>query len=172
MLLQALCIISYLSVNSKWSYRPETRNAGVLFDIKLYASFLHHIRIETEVSVRKQLNCELHCAQTRNKYHDSWHDESSAVYLWVKTILTFACFGCIIPSVLVLRGNGWQTICGNHCTVNTYYIDGLAQDYSNSRALAMEFLQSCAKPLIVSKMICSEMYVDRLNVYACKYCVF
>ena len=29
-----------------------------------------------------------------------------------------------------------------------YNIDGLAQDYSNSSALAMEFLQSCAKPSI------------------------
>ena len=28
------------------------------------------------------------------------------------------------------------------------YIDGLAQDCSNSSALAMELLQSCAKPLV------------------------
>ena len=28
------------------------------------------------------------------------------------------------------------------------YTDGLAQDCSNSNALAMELLQSCAKPLI------------------------
>ena len=30
---------------------------------------------------------------------------------------------------------------------DAYQIDGLAQDCSNSSALAMELMQSCAKPL-------------------------
>ena len=34
--------------------------------------------------------------------------------------------------------------------MNSQYIDGLAQDCSNSSALAMELLQSCTKPSILS----------------------
>ena len=79
MLLQALCIISEPLVNSKWSYSPETPNPGqirrflepcdleiwrmtlknnsapLLSNIKLYASFHHHMSIQTGVTVRKQL---------------------------------------------------------------------------------------------------------------------
>ena len=81
MLLQALCIISYPLVNSNWSYSPETPNSGQNWrfcepcdfkiwwttlknnraplpsDIKLYASFHHHMWIQTEVTVRKLLSC-------------------------------------------------------------------------------------------------------------------
>ena len=79
MLLQALCIISYPLVNSNWSYSPETPNLGqtrrflelydleiwpmtlknnrapLLSNIKLYASFHHHILIQTGVTDRKLL---------------------------------------------------------------------------------------------------------------------
>ena len=80
MLLQALCIISEPLVNSNLSYTPETPNLGqirrfsepcdleiwrmtlknnkapLLSNIKLYASFHHHMWIETWVTVRKQLS--------------------------------------------------------------------------------------------------------------------
>ena len=79
MLLQALCIISYLSMNSNGSYSPETLNSGKnrrflvpcdleiwrmtlinnraphISKIKLCASFQHHMLIQTEVTVRKRL---------------------------------------------------------------------------------------------------------------------
>ena len=78
MLLLALCIISYPLVNSSWSYSPETPNLGqnrrflepcdleiwwmalinnrapLLSTIKLYASFCHHMWIQTGVRVRKR----------------------------------------------------------------------------------------------------------------------
>ena len=80
MLLQALCIISEPLVNSNWSYSPETPNlsqirrflepcdleiwrmtlknnrAPLLSNIKLYASFHHHMWIQTGVTVRKRLS--------------------------------------------------------------------------------------------------------------------
>ena len=80
MLLQALCIISWPLVNSNWSYSPETPNLGQIWRflepcdleiwrmtfqnnrapnlsiIKLYASFHHHMWIQTRVTVRKQLS--------------------------------------------------------------------------------------------------------------------
>ena len=80
MLLQALCIISYPLVNSNWSYSPEIPNLGqirrflepcdldiwrmtlknnrapLLSYIKLYASFHHHMWIQTGVTVRKRLS--------------------------------------------------------------------------------------------------------------------
>ena len=83
MLLQALCIILYLLVNSNCSYSPETPNLGqtrkirrflepcdleiwwmtlknnrapLLSIIKLYASFHHHMWIKTGVTVRKRLS--------------------------------------------------------------------------------------------------------------------
>ena len=80
MLLQALCSISYPFVNSNWSYSPETPNLGqirrflepcdleiwrmtlknnrapLLSNIKLYASFDHHMWIQTGVTVRKRLS--------------------------------------------------------------------------------------------------------------------
>ena len=80
MLLQALCIISEPLVNSKWSYSPEMPNLGqigrflepcdleiwrmtlknnrapLLSNIKLYASFHHHMWIQTGVTVRKRLS--------------------------------------------------------------------------------------------------------------------
>ena len=80
MLLQALCSISYPLVNSNGSYSPETPNLGqsrwflapcdlqtwrmtlknnrapLLSNIKLYASFYHHIWIQTGVTVRKRLS--------------------------------------------------------------------------------------------------------------------
>ena len=80
MLLQALCIISLPLVNSNWSYSPETPNLGqiwrflepcdleiwrmtlknnrapLLGNIKLYASFHHHMWIQTGVTVRKRLS--------------------------------------------------------------------------------------------------------------------
>ena len=80
MLLQALCIISYPLVNSNLSYSPETPNLGqiprflepcdleswrmtlknnrapLLGNIKLYASFHHHMWIQTWVTVQKRLS--------------------------------------------------------------------------------------------------------------------
>ena len=80
MLLQALCIISWPLVISNWSYSPETPNLGQirrflepcdleiwrmtlknnrappLSNIKLYASFHHHMWIQTGVTVRKRLS--------------------------------------------------------------------------------------------------------------------
>ena len=80
MLLQALCIISEPLVNSNLSYSPETPNLGqirrflepcdleiwrmtlknnrapLLSNIKLYASFHHHMSIQTGVTVRKRLS--------------------------------------------------------------------------------------------------------------------
>ena len=80
MLLQALCSISQPLMNSNWSYSPETPNLGkirrfleprdleiwrmtlknnrapVLSIIKLYASFYHHMWIQTGVTVRKLLS--------------------------------------------------------------------------------------------------------------------
>ena len=80
MLLQALCSISQPLVNSNWSYSPETPNLGqirrfltpcdletwrmtlknnkapLLSNIKLYASFHHHMCIQTGVTVRKRLS--------------------------------------------------------------------------------------------------------------------
>ena len=80
MLVQALCIISEPLVNSNWSYSPETPNLGqirqflepcdleisrmtlknnrapLLSNIKLYASFHHHMWIQTGVTVRKRLS--------------------------------------------------------------------------------------------------------------------
>ena len=80
MLLQALCIISQPLVNSNWSYSPEKPNLGqiqwflepcdlaiwritlknnrapLLSNIKLYASFYHHMWIQTGVTVRKWLS--------------------------------------------------------------------------------------------------------------------
>ena len=80
MLLQALCIILKPLVNSNWSYSPETPNLGqirrflepcdletwrmtlknnrapLLSIIKLYASFHHHMWIQTGVTVRKRLS--------------------------------------------------------------------------------------------------------------------
>ena len=78
-LLQALCIISEPLVNSNWGYSPETANLGqnqrffsrvtlqfdgwpwknkapLLSKIKLYASFLHHMWIQTGVTVRERLS--------------------------------------------------------------------------------------------------------------------
>ena len=37
-----------------------------------------------------------------------------------------------------------------------YHIDGLAQDCSNSSALAMELLQSCAKPSIYDTSVTNQ----------------
>ena len=78
MLLQALCSISYLLVNSNLSYSPETPNLGqiwrflapcdleiwrmtlknnrapLLSNIKLYVKFHHHMWIQTGVTVRKR----------------------------------------------------------------------------------------------------------------------
>ena len=78
MLLQALCIISQPSVNSNWSYSPETSNLGqirrfleqcdleiwrmtlqnnsapLLCYFKLCAAFRSHWWIQTEVTVRKR----------------------------------------------------------------------------------------------------------------------
>ena len=83
MLLQALYIISLPSVNSNWSYSPETPNSGqnqrlfvpcdleiwrmtlknnrapLLCHIKLCTSFHCHMWIQTGVTVRKQLSCDL-----------------------------------------------------------------------------------------------------------------
>ena len=80
MLLQALCSISQPLVNLNWSYSPETPNLGqirrflepcdleiwrmtlknnrapILSIIKLYASFHHHMWIQTGVTVRKPLS--------------------------------------------------------------------------------------------------------------------
>ena len=80
MLLQALCIISQPSVISNWRYSPETPNLGqnrpflkpcdlaiwrmtlknnrapLLSNIKLCATFHHHMWIQTGVTVRKRLN--------------------------------------------------------------------------------------------------------------------
>ena len=80
MLLQALCIISNPSMNSNWSYSPQTPNlrkiwrfleqcdlaiwcmtlknnrAPLLSNIKLYASFHHHMWIQTGVTVRKRIS--------------------------------------------------------------------------------------------------------------------
>ena len=80
MILQAMCIISLPLVNSNWSYSPETPNLGqvrrflepcdleirrmtlknnrapLLSNIKLYASFHHHMWIQTGVTVRKRLS--------------------------------------------------------------------------------------------------------------------
>ena len=78
MILQALCIISYPSVNSNWSYSTETLNLGKnrrvfepchleiwqmtlkndrappLTYVKLWASFRGHWRFQTGVTVRKR----------------------------------------------------------------------------------------------------------------------
>ena len=75
---QALCIISNPSVNSNWSYTPETLNSGqnrrffvpcdleiwsmtlennmapLLYYLKICASFQIHLWIETEFTVRKR----------------------------------------------------------------------------------------------------------------------
>ena len=83
MLLQALCIISKSLVNSNWIYSPETPNLGQIWcflepcDLEiwqmtlknnrapllsivklymLYASFHHHMWIQTGVTVRKRLS--------------------------------------------------------------------------------------------------------------------
>ena len=68
MLLQALCIISYPLVNSNWSYSLETPNLGQIWCFfknnrapllsinKPYAWFLHHMWIQTGVTVRKLLS--------------------------------------------------------------------------------------------------------------------
>ena len=80
MLLQALCSISYPLVNSNWSYSLETPSLGhirrflepcdlkiwrmtlknnrvpLLSNVKLYASFHHHMWIQTGVTVRKRLS--------------------------------------------------------------------------------------------------------------------
>ena len=80
MLLQALCIISEPLVNSKWSYSPEMPNLGqirqflepcdleiwrmtlknnrapLLSNIKLCASFHHHMWNQAGVTVRKRLS--------------------------------------------------------------------------------------------------------------------
>ena len=80
MLLQASFIISYPLVNSNWNYSPEMPNLGknrwflepcdleiwrmtlrnnrapLLCNIKLYASFHHHMWIQTGVTVRKRLS--------------------------------------------------------------------------------------------------------------------
>ena len=80
MLLQALCIISEPLVNSRWSYSPETTNLGQIrrflelcdleiwrmtlknnraplpSNFKQYASFHHHMWIQTGVTVRKRLS--------------------------------------------------------------------------------------------------------------------
>ena len=80
MLLQALCIISYPSVNSNLSYSPETLNSGqnraffvpcdleiwqmtlktnrepLLSNMKLNASFHHHMWNQPRVTVRKWLS--------------------------------------------------------------------------------------------------------------------
>ena len=85
MLLQALCIILEPLVNSNWSYSPETPNLGqirwflepcdleiwrvtlknnmapLLSNIKLYASFHHHMWIQTGVTVRKRLSGVMTC---------------------------------------------------------------------------------------------------------------
>ena len=96
---QALCIISSLSVNSNWSYSPETLNSGqnrrffvlcdleiwrmtlennwasLLYYIKLCASFQIHRWIETKVTVRKRsirvkIGKFLSCVTLK---FDGWH---------------------------------------------------------------------------------------------------
>ena len=77
---QAICIISSTYMHSNWNYSPETPNLGqiqrfwepcdleiwrmtlknnrapLLSNVKLYASFHHHMWIQTEVTVRKRLS--------------------------------------------------------------------------------------------------------------------
>ena len=51
----------------------------------------------------------------------------------------------------------------------TLYIEGLAQDYSNSIANALDLLQSCSKPIILSlvnldtvKPVCNDHLYDKI----------
>ena len=43
-------------------------------------------------------------------------------------------------------GHHWFSLCILTCLTPSHYLNGLAQDCSNSSALAMELLQSCTKP--------------------------
>ena len=103
MLLQALCIISYPLVNSNLSYSPETPNLGqirrfleprdleiwrmtlknnrapLLSNIKLYASFHHHMWIQTGVTVRKRLSWVVTSVTLT---FDLWHWPFAWTLLW------------------------------------------------------------------------------------------
>ena len=48
---------------------------------------------------------------------------------------------------------------GIYATVNDQYINGLVQDCSNSSALAMELLQSCAKSSLFHVIICARIVI-------------
>ena len=50
-------------------------------------------------------------------------------------------------------------VCCMRFTIPTrfYYIDGLAQDFRNSIANALELLQSCAKPAISTGHLCFKL---------------
>ena len=64
--------------------------------------------------------------------------------------------------------------------ISIHHIDGLAQDCSNSIALAMQLLQSCTKPsmfcsvnqslfILDGKSFATETQVDRINAITHKY---
>ena len=76
------------------------------------------------------------------------------------SIDTLSCSECHVWPCRKSRIQGWQGH-GCHCCGKTHrhsfclclYIDGLAQNCSNSSALAMELLQSCTEPSIWSSPI-------------------
>ena len=47
-----------------------------------------------------------------------------------------------------------ECIMGKESMLSGAHVDGLAQDCSNSFALAMELLQSCTKPSICDSKLC------------------
>ena len=55
-----------------------------------------------------------------------------------------------------------ETLVCNLSSAAAVYIDGLVQDCSNSRVLAMELLQSCTKPSISNYAI--NFLIDKNNI--------
>ena len=72
----------------------------------------------------------------------------------------------ILPACFRVISLGQEQLIDCQCqwsigNMREWYIDGLVQDYSNSSALAMELLQSCAKP-----SICTE----QSRTQSCAFC--
>ena len=53
-----------------------------------------------------------------------------------------------LTSIALDNMDGLGSLYSYYCQKRKWHINGLAQDYSNSSALEMELLQSCAKPSI------------------------
>ena len=72
-----------------------------------------------------------------------------------------------LTSIALDNMDGLSSLYSYYCQKRKWHINGLAQDYSNSSALVMEFLQSCAKPSIYIVWYSSLMFYFLLARRSC-----